>query len=240
MNFGEKLRQLRNDKKLTQPQLAGAMGIEQSYLSKLENDKSLPSNDVLKRILDVLETDVGDLVSDLDRRERNQLCQLPVVAEHFGRQRQALIGNRKRWLLLCALSLSVGIALIYAGHAHLFFSNVVYHYKSHGVVLDGESKEIFLHPGRFIPAAANGDAATEFMDSIKARIDEVYFDDTRFQGNIFNVPVEGGSRTYYLENETEIDPWQNKLIVFVGVFLTIIGLAGLLMEGKLSRERLYY
>ena len=35
MNFGEKLRDLRNEKKWTQPELADAIGIEQSYLSKL-------------------------------------------------------------------------------------------------------------------------------------------------------------------------------------------------------------
>ena len=66
MKFGEKLRVLRNDKDLTQPELAEAMGIEQSYLSKLENDKSLPSNDVLNRILDVFDIEVGDLVNDLE------------------------------------------------------------------------------------------------------------------------------------------------------------------------------
>ena len=35
MNFGDRIRQLRQDKGLTQPELADAMGIEQSYLSKL-------------------------------------------------------------------------------------------------------------------------------------------------------------------------------------------------------------
>ena len=67
MNFGDRIRQLRIDKNLTQPELAAAMGIEQSYLSKLENGKSLPSNDMLQRILDVFGTDVGDLVDDLDQ-----------------------------------------------------------------------------------------------------------------------------------------------------------------------------
>ena len=59
MNFGDKIRQLRTDKNLTQPELAAAMGIEQSYLSKLENGKSLPSNDMLQRILDVFGTDTS-------------------------------------------------------------------------------------------------------------------------------------------------------------------------------------
>jgi len=53
------------------------MGIEQSNLSKLDNDKSLPSSDVLNRILDVFELEIGGLVSDLSQGARNQLRQLP-------------------------------------------------------------------------------------------------------------------------------------------------------------------
>jgi len=48
MNIGEKIKQLRTEKNLTQPQLAEAIGIEQSYLSKLENDKSTPSADIFQ------------------------------------------------------------------------------------------------------------------------------------------------------------------------------------------------
>jgi len=53
--------------------------------------------------------------------------------------------------------------------------------------------------------------------------------------NIFNVPVEGGSRTYRLRGEIEIDPWQNKAITFVGVLMLVFGTIGLVLERKLSR-----
>ena len=99
MNFGDKLRKLRKDKGFTQPELATAMGIEQSYLSKLENNRSLPSNDVLQRILDVFDTDIGTLVDDLDQGVRNQLRQIPDIAEHFNHRKQVMLVNRKRWLL---------------------------------------------------------------------------------------------------------------------------------------------
>ena len=235
MNIGDKIKQLRIENNLTQPELAEAMGIEQSYLSKLENDKSLPSNDVLNRILDVFEIDVSDLVDDLDQGARNQLRQIPDVASHFNRQKQRLIGNRRRWLLVSALFLSVGIALIYAGNAHLFFSDTVYQYKSHGVVLDGESKEIFSSPQRFVPRGTDHAAATEFLHSINSRIDEVYVQGSEFRGNIYNVEVDGGSRTYFLDSERKTDPWQSKLIVFAGTVMAIFGLIGLLLERKLSR-----
>jgi transcriptional regulator with XRE-family HTH domain len=38
MTLGEQLKKLRNEKALSQPDLADLTGIEQSYLSKLEND----------------------------------------------------------------------------------------------------------------------------------------------------------------------------------------------------------
>lgn len=51
MHFGERLKQLRTERGLTQPQLAQAAGIEQSYLSKLENDKSVPSAEMFSTLL---------------------------------------------------------------------------------------------------------------------------------------------------------------------------------------------
>ncbi len=67
MKFGEKLKELRNEKEITQPDMGEAIGIEQSYWSKLENDKSLPSNDIFIRILEVFGLDIADLVDDLDQ-----------------------------------------------------------------------------------------------------------------------------------------------------------------------------
>lgn len=236
MNFGEKLRQLRNEKGLTQPELANAMGIEQSYLSKLENDKSLPSNDVLNRILDVFEIGVARLVDDLDQGSRNQLRQIPDVADHYNHQKQQLIGNRKRWLLISAVLLSFGLGLFHAGNSHLFFSDVVYQYQSHGVVLEGEPKEIFSSPGRFMPNGGDREEANEYMNSINARLDEVFLQERVFLGDAFNVEVEGGSRTYYLTSDTEVDPWQSKLVVFFGVIMTVLGIFGVVLERKLSHS----
>ena len=109
---GEKLKELRNDKELTQPEMAEAIGIEQSYLSRLENDKSLPSNDVFVRILEVFGLDIADVMDDLDQSSRNQLRALPDVADHYHRQKQLIIGNRQRWLLGSATMLALGAAFI--------------------------------------------------------------------------------------------------------------------------------
>ncbi|WP_229381076.1 helix-turn-helix domain-containing protein [Shewanella psychropiezotolerans] len=44
MTLGQQLKQFRIDRGFSQPELAELAGIEQSYLSKLENDKSVLSN----------------------------------------------------------------------------------------------------------------------------------------------------------------------------------------------------
>lgn len=55
MPFHENLRTLRLARGLTQPALAEKAGIEQSYLSKLENGRSRPSEEVLARLAQALE-----------------------------------------------------------------------------------------------------------------------------------------------------------------------------------------
>ena len=235
MKFGEKLKELRNEKEMTQPELAEAIGIEQSYLSKLENDKSLPSNDVFVRILEVFELDIGDVVDGLAQSSKNQLRTLPEVADHYHRQKQLIIGNRQRWLLGSTMLLSLGAAFVYAGNVHLFFTDVLYQYMSHGVVLEGESKVIFRRPQESMSESLPRDQRIQFMDSLQSRVDQEYRMMSEFRGSIYNLRVPGGSRTYYIQDDTQIDPWQSKLIVFLGVLMSMFGLIGLFLERKLSR-----
>lgn len=236
MHLGDKLRQLRNEKNLTQPELAEAMGIEQSYLSKLETGKSLPSNDVFNRLLDVFDLDIAGLVDDLDQSARNKLRQIPDVAAYFNQRRQQLISNRKRWLLVSAFFVSIGLALVYAGQVHLFFPDTIYQYVSYGVVHEGESKELFVNPDGSVPRALSHEQRMKFLDSIIARRDEDYVQHDSFQGNLYNVQVEGGSRSYHLRNQTEIDPWQSKLIIFFGILMAMMGLIGIILEKKLTHR----
>ncbi len=236
MNFGEKLRDLRNEKKLTQPDLADAIGIEQSYLSKLENEKSLPSDNTLSRILEVFEIGIGELLNELDPRTKNQLRQLPQVADYLTREKSLMIQNRRRWLMISVALISIGVALIYAGRSHLFFPDHLYQYVSQGVVLQGEPKEIFEKSRVYIPDALRDDnnETQKYLDAIKARVNEQYVLTSEFRGRIYNLQVEGGSRTYYVDRETQIDPWGSKFLVFIGVLLGMFGLAGIVMERKLS------
>jgi len=222
MNLGEKLRHLRQSRNLTQPELAEALGIEQSYLSKLENGKYVPSSDVFARILDVFKMQVGELVDDLDQGARNQLRQLPEVAQHFSAQKELMIGSRRRWLFASAILIAVGTGLVYGGSVDLFVSDTTYEYKSHGVLLDGESKEFF----RVLEMSYGGQPSDERL-AAEARRDEDFMVTGRFRGSIFNIPTEGGSRTYYHYDTTEVDPMLNKLMAFIGVMMIAANVASM-------------
>lgn len=70
MSFPENLRTLRVTRGLTQPALAEKAGIEQSYLSKLENGRSKPSEDMLTRLAQALEVKLEALQNGDETEER--------------------------------------------------------------------------------------------------------------------------------------------------------------------------
>jgi len=75
MPFHENLRTLRLTRGLTQPALAEKAGIEQSYLSKLENGRSRPSEDVLGRLAQALEVKQEALQNGDETEERTRRWQ---------------------------------------------------------------------------------------------------------------------------------------------------------------------
>ena len=121
MLLGEKLRQLRDSKEWTQPEAADSIGIEQSYLSKLENDRSLPSLEVFRRLIDAYDVSVAEVMEDIDPSSIPQLSQITDVADYVNTQRQLrreMIQKRTR---LQTITVAFGAGLIYAGLAELFF-----------------------------------------------------------------------------------------------------------------------
>ncbi|MDX1454577.1 MAG: helix-turn-helix transcriptional regulator [Gammaproteobacteria bacterium] len=67
MSLGTNLKHWRQVRGLTQPELAERAEIEQSYLSKLENDRSQASEGVLDRLATALEIDLDTLQRDPTR-----------------------------------------------------------------------------------------------------------------------------------------------------------------------------
>lgn len=238
MNIGEKIKQLRTDKNLTQPQLAEAIGIEQSYLSKLENEKSIPSAEIFQSILKALAIDVGKFLEGIDEPIiHRQLRQIPEVANYLNASVVYKIHNLKKWLYGSAIACVFGTTLVIAGYKGLIFADDQYYYFSEGIVLPGESKDIFGNWGTQFQLLS-GDAVD--LRNAKAkemfnRKDEDFLVIHEYRGDKFNLPIEGGSRTYSLMNTTKMVRTENRVFMLLGTLLTFSGIFGFFVEARMRK-----
>lgn len=76
------LRQLRLTKGWTQGYAAKKIGIQQSYLSKLENDQAIPSIEILEEISNVYNCNISDIA--LINKQPSQIAGKPTKLLYFG------------------------------------------------------------------------------------------------------------------------------------------------------------
>ena len=64
MTFGQALKELRRSKEVSQRELANRVGVDFSYISKIENDRmSPPAADTIERICEALNVSGDDLLA---------------------------------------------------------------------------------------------------------------------------------------------------------------------------------
>ena len=71
--FGQKIRRLRKAKQVTQSELADAIGVDFTYISKMENGKNvrLPSEATIRRLAAFLDTDAETLILSAKKVPQN-------------------------------------------------------------------------------------------------------------------------------------------------------------------------
>ncbi len=62
--FGEKLRTLREERKLTTRQLGEMLGVSHSYVIKMEKGKKIPNAEMILKIADLFEVCIDRLMRD--------------------------------------------------------------------------------------------------------------------------------------------------------------------------------
>lgn len=70
MNIGTLLRKYRKEKKLTLRVVAEHASVSEGFLSQVENDVNSPSVDTLMRICKSLGVDIGELLTQVSRKEK--------------------------------------------------------------------------------------------------------------------------------------------------------------------------
>lgn len=242
MNFGERLKLVRIEKGLTQPQFAQVAGIEQSYLSKLENDKSVPSADMFSTILSALELDEATFLKDVDKDVlTTTLRHIPAVTRFTTQAAVAQVNDTKRWLYGSAVAWILGFALMLAANDGIFFSNKLYKYTSPGVILAGEAENIFENHKQIVSLklAANiltfPEMSKELQDFQVRRARPVTVEWPASRGTIYAEQAENGWRRFELVHTEYVQAPGNRILQFLGAIVFVCGFVGLFIEWQLRR-----
>ncbi|NVJ66140.1 MAG: helix-turn-helix transcriptional regulator [Gammaproteobacteria bacterium] len=108
----QKLREIRNSKGWTQGYAAKQIGIQQSYLSKLENGQAIPSAEIIKSIAKTYDYKTSDFAPDLIIPETNH----PIT-------------RSSKLIKISILALLLGLVLIATAWFGIFKSNYAYTYE---------------------------------------------------------------------------------------------------------------
>ncbi|MEM1410842.1 MAG: helix-turn-helix transcriptional regulator [Pseudomonadota bacterium] len=152
MTFGEYLKAQRDARGWTQPMAAEKIGIEQSYLSKLETGKAVPSEEMFERLLIAYGIDLDRMAGEVSLGELERLREIAAVRDLVRRGQQATAKGRRRWLMASLLLLAFGGALLSFVVTERRFADDQYIYVSKGVIQDGESDFLFGGFDRLDPA----------------------------------------------------------------------------------------
>lgn len=242
MTLGEQLKKIRADKGLSQPELAELAGIEQSYLSKLENDKSLPSNEVFRKLLNAFSLSVAELLAPLETHYiKNNLLVISDI-EQLYQQASTKQLNQQRKLLYMASSLIVlAITFFYIGYAKQVFNETLYEYSSDGVILAGEPNNVFWRWRDLIDIKDRNEknAKVRQLKIVMAQRSDVLVQlMPENKGTYFEELVDGGRR--FFQKSQNILPIKvpqpvNAWLQVLGVFLFASGIMMFVLERRLFK-----
>ena len=242
MNFGEKLKQIRTERNLTQPQFADALGIEQSYLSKLENDKSQPSADMFGAIIKALELAPGDFLAGIDRHVlQNALRHIPEVSQFLGGVATRRVHDARKYLYAAAAACAIGFAMMLAANDGIFFPNKQYKYISQGVIQKGESEDVFSQFQEILnfKMLANKITIQERSAMLadftahRAKVQTLESWDDR--GSIFFEDVDNGRRKFELADTRSVHSMSNRILQYLGALLTFCSVLAVVVEWRMRK-----
>jgi len=223
MKLSEKIKQLRNSANLTQPELAQAAGIEQSYLSKLENDKGSPSYEVINKLAAALSIDTMLLIESLDENYiKENLAHIPEIAAKATEIRIAKRNKEQRRYIQAAFMIVFGIAAVLLGGSKAVFSTSSYEYYSFGVLKEGEPLEQFTARHLTVIGETHNEREARLISN-RARIDEIHLIIPDYLGEQFVKIVAGGRRIYRIESRIEATNHYNDLVLIFGVVFIMLG-----------------
>lgn len=204
MLFGDYIKLRRTELGWTQPDAAARAGIEQSYLSKLETGKSIPSGEVYQRLIEAFGIETRDMVSVLFPAELDRLREVDAVRDVLLRRARQSRSMSRRWLLAGLALLTLGGGLL--GLARIEGDRTVqeFTYQSTGVIRPGESLDVFAGlDDQPDPGAPDFGARIARRDELIERVDDQTRPLTEFRGPAFIESLPDGKRVWRLVGGSE-------------------------------------
>ncbi|NVK21590.1 MAG: helix-turn-helix domain-containing protein [Kangiellaceae bacterium] len=229
MTLGEKLRSLRAISGWTQPQCAEKIGIEQSYLSKLENDKSIPSAEIFDALCAAYNVTPDEMLSDVDKNYiRQSLMHIPIVSASTNGQSEHIKRKRKRIVIISAALFLLGFLFVYMSIFHSFgTTNTQYYYYSTDITLSEERDQCRYEKG------ANDKDCHNIPVRINSYAQEIHFD---YRGEEYRKDLpEGGYRVFELKQKHENYGLLRHITHFLGMLLVILSILILIIEARFYR-----
>jgi transcriptional regulator with XRE-family HTH domain len=205
MKFGEYLKNRRTKLGWTQPEAAAKSGIEQSYLSKLETSKSIPSEDVYHRLVEAFGIETEAMVGTLYPAELDRLREIEAVRKHLLQRDYDMRFVTQRWLY-------AGLAMLILGGGFLGLAQMdrgsvtpYYTYQSSGVILPGEGLDVFgAVDDEIDPNARDRPDQVARREALIARVDERIRSTPEMIGPSFTENVAEGRRQWRLVGSSEV------------------------------------
>ncbi|MCJ9429941.1 helix-turn-helix domain-containing protein [Kordiimonas marina] len=225
MKFGDYLKKQREHAGWTQPEAAAKVGIEQSYLSKLETGKSYPSEEVFDKLMKTFGIKLDDLCREVTWSELDKLKEIAQVRSLLLMREQKQARTMRGWLIAGLIMLMTGGGLL--GHEAFVSDNEmpIYSYRSPGVIHAGEPLHIFDFMAAGMPSPDDKDGKGD-AQSLVGRLDYDFLTLPENRGEAFVKKVEGGVRLYTMISGGFADNTpRNQWIIALGAMLMTGGLA---------------
>ena len=147
MNLGKKIRQMRNQKGLTQEELADRCELTKGYISQLENDKTSPSLATLTQILEVLGTNLADFF--------NEEPPVKIVFNKDEQIKKSFDGYDMTWLIPTSQKLMMESVLVEVAPYSQTLEDTPHDGQEFGYVLEGSIDVVY---GNLVKNCKKGEA----------------------------------------------------------------------------------